>query len=239
MKVQILSDLHLNAHMDKGKSFIASLPTDLNADVLIIAGDVATQRNGIRDNALQMLSDHYRAPTNILCVLGNHDFWGPTPPRDLVIDNLPHPNTVVVSEYRSYETGSKRILAGVMWFPTTANRGTNDFELVPEFVPWVFGQNKLFYSFLKTELKEGDIVVTHYAPSWKSVHPRFAGSPINACYISDMEDLILERKPALWVHGHVHDSFDYMIGSTRVVCNPFGYPWQLNPKFNDRLIIEV
>jgi hypothetical protein len=27
----------------------------------------------------------------------------------------------------------------------------------------------------------------------------------------------------LWTHGHTHEDFDYMIGTTRVVCNPRGY----------------
>ena len=27
----------------------------------------------------------------------------------------------------------------------------------------------------------------------------------------------------LWTHGHTHEDFDYMIGSTRIVCNPRGY----------------
>ena len=35
--------------------------------------------------------------------------------------------------------------------------------------------------------------------------------------------LIEERQPALWVHGHTHDSCDYRVGNTRVICNPRGY----------------
>jgi hypothetical protein len=27
----------------------------------------------------------------------------------------------------------------------------------------------------------------------------------------------------LWTHGHTHHKFDYMIGETRIVCNPRGY----------------
>jgi hypothetical protein len=27
----------------------------------------------------------------------------------------------------------------------------------------------------------------------------------------------------LWTHGHMHDDFDYTIGTCRVVCNPRGY----------------
>jgi len=38
-----------------------------------------------------------------------------------------------------------------------------------------------------------------------------------------MDDFILEHQPRLWIHGHTHESFDYKIGKTRVVCNPRGY----------------
>ena len=51
----------------------------------------------------------------------------------------------------------------------------------------------------------------------------------------------IERyEPALWVHGHMHDSFDYRLGRTRVVCNPRGYfPHQLNPDFRPLLVVQT
>lgn len=67
------------------------------------------------------------------------------------------------------------------------------------------------------------VVVTHFAPSVRSVAPRFAGSPLNACFVSDLERLVAASGAALWVHGHTHDSFDYRIGDTRVLANPRGY----------------
>jgi hypothetical protein len=63
------------------------------------------------------------------------------------------------------------------------------------------------------------VVVTHFAPSRLSIHPRFAGSPLNACFTSDLAAHIGRWQPRLWLHGHTHDSFDYRIGATRVVCN--------------------
>jgi len=56
--------------------------------------------------------------------------------------------------------------------------------------------------------------------------------------VSDLEGLILASRPALWVHGHVHDSHDYRIGSTRIVCNPRGYHSE-NPSFDPALVVEV
>ena len=56
-----------------------------------------------------------------------------------------------------------------------------------------------------------------------------------------MHHLIEERKPALWVHGHTHTSFNYTIGPTRVVCNPLGYQTagELNVNFDENLTVEA
>ena len=69
------------------------------------------------------------------------------------------------------------------------------------------------------------VVVTHHAPSKMSTHPKYQHDTImNGAYSSDLSEFILEHPQIkLWTHGHTHDPFDYMIGSTRVVCNPRGY----------------
>ena len=69
------------------------------------------------------------------------------------------------------------------------------------------------------------VVLSHHAPSQLSSHPRYGVDELlNWCYYSNLEDWILDRSQIkLWCHGHTHDSHDYMIGSTRVVCNPRGY----------------
>lgn len=69
------------------------------------------------------------------------------------------------------------------------------------------------------------IVVGHHAPSKASTHPRYQSEHImNGGYSSDLSELILDNpKIKLWTHGHTHEEFDYMIGGTRIVCNPRGY----------------
>ena len=67
------------------------------------------------------------------------------------------------------------------------------------------------------------VVITHHAPTPKSIHPRFAGSLLNTNFVSDVQALIQARRPDLWIHGHTHDSFDYVVGATRVLCNARGY----------------
>jgi Icc-related predicted phosphoesterase len=99
-------------------------------------------------------------------------------------------------------------------------------------------------AFIEAELAQPfdgiTIVMTHHAPSGRSLPEFRHGDPINAAYASDLEALIEQARPQLWVHGHIHASSDYRIGSTRVVCNPRGYyPAHLNPGFNPALVIEI
>jgi hypothetical protein len=79
---------------------------------------------------------------------------------------------------------------------------------------WLTGQ-------LATPFDGKTVVVTHHGPHPLSIHPRYAGDPVNAAFVSDLGPL-LARAP-FWFHGHVHDSFDYRVGGCRVVANPRGY----------------
>ena len=69
------------------------------------------------------------------------------------------------------------------------------------------------------------VVVGHHTPSHSSCHPRYKKDDLmNGGYHSDLSEFILDRPGIkLWTHGHTHEDFDYMLGSTRVVCNPRGY----------------
>ncbi|MDY0885384.1 metallophosphoesterase [Dongia soli] len=84
------------------------------------------------------------------------------------------------------------------------------------------------------------IVVTHHAPSAKSLSTDQARDPSSSAYASSLETLIEDFQPHLWVHGHIHTSSDYRIGRTRIVCNPRGYhPNYLNPDFDPSLVVEI
>ena len=69
------------------------------------------------------------------------------------------------------------------------------------------------------------VVVGHHAPSRSSTHPKYASEELmNGGYSSSLDEYIIEHPQIkLWTHGHTHEDFDYMVGSTRVVCNPRGY----------------
>ena len=69
------------------------------------------------------------------------------------------------------------------------------------------------------------VVVGHHAPTKSSTHPRYAAEVImNGGYSSTLDEFILDHPQIkLWTHGHTHEDFDYMVGSTRIICNPRGY----------------
>ena len=88
--------------------------------------------------------------------------------------------------------------------------------------------HKEMLSFIESETKnlyEKYVVVGHHSPSRLSTHPKYAHDVLmNGGYSSNLDDFITERPQIkVWVHGHTHHDFDYMIGETRIVCNPRGY----------------
>ena len=84
------------------------------------------------------------------------------------------------------------------------------------------------------------VVVTHHLPSFQSIPERFRGESLNGAYASELFEDIMETQPDIWCHGHTHGSSDYMIGNTRILCNPRGYHGhELNPDFNDSFTIDL
>jgi predicted phosphodiesterase len=88
------------------------------------------------------------------------------------------------------------------------------------------------------------VVVGHHTPSHMSCHPQYAHDYImNGGYHSDLSDFILDHPQIkLWTHGHTHHPFDYVLGSTRVVCNPRGYEsdgYTEDTGWNPNIVLEV
>lgn len=78
---------------------------------------------------------------------------------------------------------------------------------------------------IEGKFDEKFVVCGHHAPSKLSTHPRYKDETImNGGYSSDLSDFIIDHPQIkLWTHGHTHELFDYVLGETRIVCNPRGY----------------
>ncbi len=103
-------------------------------------------------------------------------------------------------------------------------------------------------AYIKTVIAEKHdekfVVVGHHSPSHQSVHPQYAHETLmNGAYHSDLSEFILDHPQIkLWTHGHTHHCFDYMVGETRVVCNPRGYQsdgYGEDTGWNPNIILEV
>ena len=253
MKIALLSDLHL--------SVLGMEPPPTQADVVVLAGDLQRPAQAME------WARRYAQPT--LFVAGNHEFFG-SDVMGTYAQLRAHAqgSNVLVLEQDEWRHGGVRFLGCTLWsdFRLLASREERDaaiakitqfardytrITVAPEFTDCftpavsqlLFDQSVAWLEKRFAEPFDGPtVVITHFAPSRGSIAAKFAGSPINAAFISDLEPQIRRWQPALWLHGHVHDSFDYRVGRTRVVANPRGYARDgvnENVNFDPQLVLEV
>ena len=101
-----------------------------------------------------------------------------------------------------------------------------------------------FRSILAEQHDRKFVVVGHHSPSFQSVHEQYAHETLmNGGYHSDLSEFILDHPQIkLWTHGHTHYPFDYVIGETRIVCNPRGYEndgYSEQTGWNPNIVLEV
>ena len=242
LKIKIVSDLHFEFHPDGGQRLLSTMDF-LNADALVVAGDLCSAK-GIA-SAFELLCE--ACPKPVVYVPGNHEYYGSSFSEVdalLAAAERAHPNLSVLNN-KAATVGGQRIIGTTLWFPDQPdNHGyegmLSDFRLIRGFRENVYAANTKARQFLEAKLCKGDIVVTHHLPSAECVSTRFKKSPLNRFFVSPLDELILQRQPALWIHGHTHDSVDYDLGHTRVVCNPFGYlGHEINESWDASKIVEV
>lgn len=251
MKIQLASDLHLDmVNVKPGRSYTASSSRDFlpkriigpvpSADVLVLAGDIAD--GAYACTLFANWPAEKRIP--IIYVAGNHEFYGH--PIDPIYGKLREGaalNDIHFLENGRVEVGGVRFLGTTLWtdYRLRSNRtqsqlmeycGTrlNDhFQIRTGRHTFTthdaLARHDIARAWLVTELAKPfagkTVVVSHHAPHPLSIHPRYIGNQLNAAFVSDLSDLMLSAD--LWLHGHVHDSFDYQVGRCRVVANPSGY----------------
>lgn len=245
MKVQIASDLHLEFFVDEGKRFIEQFLDATDVDVLILAGDIFVCDDFKR--AKQTFTWFKTKYKNVVYIPGNHEYYGRImgdARKDLEKAAL-ETGVELLGVGQIAVVEGQRFIGDTMWFPWTMDHALysglmSDFSCIKGFIENVFNINKQCRHWFRRVIKPNDIVVTHHLPSRQSVSPQYEHSPLNRFFVSDVEGIIKATKPKLWVHGHTHTPADYMLGKTRVVCNPRGYPGSEPVKnWNKRFIIEV
>lgn len=258
MKLHIVSDLHIETRK-------VYLPVT-DADVTVFAGDIGVGIKGID------FAGEHAAATNkpVVYVSGNHEFYYYDMPFVKEMINSWATNELNIKKFH-YLDNSECVIEGVRFLGCTlwtnfelfgtektqeclslAGQRLNDFHKIfygdHIFLPAdSLRLHEASVKWLSKKLNEHfdgkTVVVTHHAPSFKSVANHFENNLTSACYASNLEHLIDGKKIALWVHGHMHESFDYMINGTRVVCNPRGYTDRAfvaqNNQYKENLVVEI
>lgn len=241
MKIQVVSDLHLEHQDDNGVGLINSFNPE-GVDALVVAGDLCNEHQ--LDQVVALLCSRFPV---VIYVPGNHEYYDSGFKRVWkVLHRLNDTfKNLHLLERSALSIGSKHVLGTTLWFPELPDNekyedAFSDFIVINKLKDWVYRENRASVKYLEDNLQEGDVVITHHFPSYQSIGKRFVGDPFNRFFICSMEKLILERKPSLWIHGHTHDSFDYQLGDTRILCNPHGYTGhERNVHFKNNLVIDI
>ncbi len=244
MKFRIMSDLHLDYCYIAGGINLPELDDDAST-ILLVPGDICEGNNtALLIEFLTMMSNRFK---EVIFILGNHDYYMTDMlthvqrikelaenfynvtflHRSVIPKEFPDTNTVIIGSTLWTDFNNEDVIAYV-----DASRYMSDYTCIrydgkPLGSHNILDEHHADLKYIKYQLKQYEgwntIVITHHAPSPLSITERYKGDFTNAYFISDIHDIIDEYKPNVWIHGHVHSFHDYLIDSTRVICNPVGY----------------
>ena len=200
----------------------------------------------------------------VLYIAGNHEFYHGKFPENiehLRAECAKFPN-VHFLEMDTITIDDVTFIGGTLW--TDMNRGDpltvhaisdmmNDFRIIrnsqrnyARFSPQDAAQrHKETLAYIKLMVAEKHdtkfVVVGHHSPSFQSVHEFYKHDTVmNGGYHSELSEFIMDRPQIkLWTHGHTHHCFDYVLGETRIVCNPRGYDGHEDTGWDPNKIVEV
>ena len=209
----------------------------------------------------QHCSDNWK---HVLYVAGNHEHYDGRWERtgDILRTEMAHYGNIHYMDQDSLTIDGIRFLgvqlwtsfkggdANVMW---TAKSYMSDYRWIKHFNAGQWGklrpQDTLgkhmsdvqwLADHLNLDRDIPTVIIGHHAPSYQSIHEMYKNqADMNYAFCSDLDHIMVTNDHIkLWVHGHVHNAFDYQINNARVLCNPLGYPGEYN-QFNPELIVEV
>lgn len=262
MKIRIVSDLHIDINK--------KMPLAYQDDVFtVICGDISGYAEDtiewVKDNIRQgvFVEGNHIAYQGTYTIQQSHEQLEACFPLDEPVSYLNNSHKAVGdvvfvgstlwTDFRLPCAGVSLKASNQFYFPAkmVAALGMNDYRqkldekhyLTPDDTERFFYTSLLNIKRVCEQFPNKKIVVvTHHAPSAKSLDDRYGDNALNPCYASDLEQFILEHPNIrLWCHGHIHQSKDYRIGETRVICNPRGYEavGEVNPSWDRDLILEV
>ena len=247
MKFAVCSDLHLEFGPLELKNTENAELLILSGDICV-AKDLVFKESARSENWMAFFEQVSSEFKNVIYIMGNHehyhgDFAKSYEQLQFALADLPNIH-VMEKEFISF--GDVTFVAGTLWTdmnkedPSTlySIKGyMNDYRIIDDsarltgkFTPDQSviehkAMLKLIDDVCSGMPNEKIVVVGHHAPSKLSTKPQYEDDVmVNGAYSSDLSEFILDRPQIkVWTHGHTHHNFDYMLGSTRIVCNPRGY----------------
>jgi Icc-related predicted phosphoesterase len=238
MKLWILSDLHLDVNW---RHHLVLPEPHPEHDAVVIAGDIC---QGIEDGVRFIVEAGLNAKP-ALYVAGNHEFYDRDRHAELAAGQAEAaavPN-VHLLERDSVVIGGIEFIGCTLWTDYLyagaaeqmramqwAGRRLNDHRLIANGARrWspqdCLDEHQASRTWLTARLERRSrhpkVVITHHAPSRRSVQSQFKDDLLTAAFASHLDELV--GKAALWVHGHIHAPSDYELGGCRVIANPRGY----------------
>ena len=248
MKIQLMSDLHF------GHKHLKMPRLSSKADILIIAGDTYSDLNKCYSGIENIIKG---ATLPIIFILGNHDYYGN------LLCATPDDFKEFFADKENYHFLEKdkitiegiNFLGTTLWSDLDKGRGALYAQLTmpdyPNILKLIGGRAAIIdaqdtidefeknMAFLKNNTKKGDVIITHHMPSYSLVAKQYLSSQLTGAFVSNLDDFILDHEPLLWLFGHTHTGCDKVIGNTRCVCNPFGYPFEGYKNYKEEFLIEI
>jgi Icc-related predicted phosphoesterase len=263
MKIQLMSDLHLEFEPTFRPKNAGADVLILSGDICMASylnKSESSPYYGLAEQFREFFAHCSAEWANVIYIMGNHEHYRGyiDTTADVLREALKDYPNIHFLDGHYVDINDVRFVGGTLWTdlnggnPVTENYlrgGLNDFRLVQwkkdytKFTPMnsaVMHSNYLRQFSEACEDQDRVVVCSHHAPSFKSVHPKYHNDThMNGGYFSHLDNFILDRPQIkLWTHGHMHDCFDYDIGTTRVLCNPRGYSDE-NKYFNPGKVVEV
>ena len=238
------------------------------ADQAVIAAGTGLGR---RQQAAQRYRDFFKRCSfqfpHVIYIMGNHEFYSGKfyAGIDYMREELAKYPNIYMLEQDIKVIDDVTFVGATLW--TDMNKGDpltmhaiegmmNDFRIIKNdkrnYAPMsardVADRHARTLGYFRSVLAEQHdrkfVVVGHHTPSFQSCHPMYGNDTLmNGGYHSDLSEFILDHPQIkLWTHGHTHHPFDYMIGETRIVCNPRGYEndgYSERTGWNPNIVLEV
>ena len=274
MRLLVLSDLHREiwcrprtwTEDDVARCPFARIDLSVSTpDVVVLPGDIDVGTRGIA------WANEKFAPLPVVYVHGNHEGYGHN--IDTMVQEISSTcastGHVHHLNQREQVIGNVRFLGATLWTDFqlygdeaggramgSAASMMNDYRRIRlasegyrclspiDTVRWHIADRNWLKARLGEPFDGKTVVVTHMAPSERSIGDIYKGDKLSPAFASHLDELVDEAD--LWIHGHVHHSLDYRIGKRgRVVCNPLGYPGRgefgvaENPDFDPNFVVEL